>query len=230
VASGTTDQRPARAIKKLAEETLEIRRWYVSLGEELFAPRSRWICQIPWMRGAHIIQNSLLTAPKLDIFVPTDSPVRLMHPLIDAAFKRLGGWFGTIYRDCGRALIAPAKLLRAHLLQPFHSVRRRRLLLEQLGYNLLSRWFVDLAIDDAVWDHSVFSKNRDRLDHNKLIHRWRSCAISSNKDGANGRSIEAWERANFLTVCRERRRMPHVAQSKTNPRGVIEGRTTRHGG
>jgi transposase len=68
-----------------------------------------------------------------------------------------------LYADTGCASIAPEKLMRAQLLQLFYSLRSERMLMEQLGYNLLYRWFVGLAIDDPVWDHSVFSKNRDRL-------------------------------------------------------------------
>ena len=71
--------------------------------------------------------------------------------------------FDTLYADTGRTSIAPEKLMRAQLLQQLYSLRSERMLMEQLGYNLLFRWFVGLAIDDPVWDHSVFSKNRDRL-------------------------------------------------------------------
>lgn len=115
------------------------------------------------MRGADITQESLFTVAKLDDFVPADHPLRAIRTLIDGALKRLDGLFSTLYSDYGRASIAPEKLMRAQLLQLFYSIRSERLLMEQLQYNLLFRWFVGLAIDDAVWDHSVFSKNRDRL-------------------------------------------------------------------
>jgi transposase len=75
----------------------------------------------------------------------------------------MSGLFSTLYADTGRASIAPEKLMRAQLLQLFYSIRSERMLMEQLHYNLLFRWFVGLAIDEPVWDHSVFSKNRDRL-------------------------------------------------------------------
>ncbi len=75
----------------------------------------------------------------------------------------MSGLFSTLYADSGRHSIAPEKLLRAQLLQVLYSLRSERLLMEQLRYNLLFRWFVGIAIDEAVWDHSVFSKNRDRL-------------------------------------------------------------------
>lgn len=115
------------------------------------------------MRGADITQESLFTTAKLDDFVPSDHPLRAIRTLTDQALRRMSGLFSTLYADTGRHSIAPEKLLRAQLLQLFCSVRSERLLMEQLRYNLLFRWFVGLAIDEAVWDHSVFSKNRDRL-------------------------------------------------------------------
>ena len=91
--------------------------------------------------------------------------------------------FDTLHADTDRTSIAPEKLMRAQLLQLLYSLRSERMLMEQLGYNLLFRWFVGLAIDDPVWDHSVFSKNRDRLN----AHRGRRV---SERSGAPGR--EAW--------------------------------------
>lgn len=118
------------------------------------------------MRGSDAVQESLFTVAKLDDFVPTDHPLRDVRELVDSALTRLNGLFNTIYPDTGRESIAPEKLLRALLLQVFYSIRSERQLVEQLRYNLLFRWYVGLAIDDAVWHHSVFAKNRDRLlDH-----------------------------------------------------------------
>lgn len=115
------------------------------------------------MRGADFTQEALFTVAKLDDFVPADHPLRKIRTLVDAALRRMSGLFNAMYADSGRASIAPEKLLRAQLLQLFYTVRSERMLMEQLHYNLLYRWFVGLAIDDQVWDHSVFSKNRDRL-------------------------------------------------------------------
>ncbi|WP_147484370.1 transposase, partial [Burkholderia pseudomallei] len=98
-----------------------------------------------------------------------DHPLRPLRLLVNQALKRLNGLFGTIYADSGRASIAPEKLLRALLLQVLYSVRSERMLMEQMRYNLLFRWFVGLAIEDAVWDHSVFSKNRDRLLEHEVV-------------------------------------------------------------
>jgi transposase len=121
------------------------------------------------MRGCDEMQESLFTVAKLEDFVPADHPLRPMRELVNAALKRLNGLFNLIYADTGRASIAPEKLMRALLLQVFYSVRSERMLMEQMRYNLLFRWFVGLSIDDAVWDHSVFSKNRDRLLGHEVI-------------------------------------------------------------
>jgi len=100
---------------------------------------------------------------KLADFVPASHPLRSIRALADEALGRMSGLFSTLYADTGRASIAPEKLMRAQLLQLFYSIRSERMLMEQLHYNLLFRCFVGVAIDEPVWDHSVFSKNRDRL-------------------------------------------------------------------
>lgn len=104
------------------------------------------------------MQEGLFTLAKLDDFVAADHPLRAIRVLVDEALVRLDGLFNSIYADRGRASIAPEKLLRAMLIQVFFSVRSERQLIEQVRYNLLFRWFIRLAIDDTVWDHSVFSK------------------------------------------------------------------------
>lgn len=95
--------------------------------------------------------------------VPPDHPLRTVRALTDAALTRLSPRFRKLYSDIGRPSIPPEQLLRALLLQVLYSVRSERLLIEQLDYNLLFRWFVGLGMDEAVWNHSTFSKNRDRL-------------------------------------------------------------------
>ena len=121
------------------------------------------------MRGADGMQESLFTMCKLEDFVPADHPLRPIRALVNEALERLNGLFNEIYADTGRASIAPEKLMRALLLQVFYSVRSERQICEQLRYNILFRWFVGLAIDDSIWDHSVFSKNRDRLLENAVV-------------------------------------------------------------
>jgi transposase len=115
------------------------------------------------MRGGDGMQESLFTVAKLDDFVPGDHPLRAIQVLVNEALSAMNARFNAMYADTGRDSIAPEKLIRALLLQVFYSVRSERQLCEQLRYNLLFRWFVGLALDDPIWDHSTFSKNRDRL-------------------------------------------------------------------
>jgi transposase len=95
--------------------------------------------------------------------VPQDHPLREIRRLTDVVLTSLSTAFDEMYSNSGRPSIAPEYVLRALLLQAFYSVRSERQLVEQLDYNLLFRWFVGLGMDDAVWNHAVFSKNRDRL-------------------------------------------------------------------
>ena len=99
----------------------------------------------------------------LDQRVPQDHPLRAIRKLTDEVLRSLSGDFDQLYSATGRPSIAPEYLLRALLLQVFYSIRSEVLLVEQIDYNLLFRWFVGLGMDDAIWEHSVFSKNRDRL-------------------------------------------------------------------
>jgi transposase len=95
--------------------------------------------------------------------VSADHPLRPIRRMVDHVLKNLSRHFDTLYSSTGRPSIAPEKLLRTLLLQVLYTVRSERLLLEQLDYNLLFRWFVGLNMDDPVWDATVFSKNRERL-------------------------------------------------------------------
>ncbi len=95
--------------------------------------------------------------------VPTDHTLRAIRQMTDEVFARLSPRFDRLYSDIGRPSIPPEKLLRALLLQGLYTVRSERLLMEQLHYNLLFRWFVGLGMDDRVWDPTTFTKNRDRL-------------------------------------------------------------------
>jgi transposase len=115
------------------------------------------------MRGADRQQAHLFSYVSPERRIPADHPLRAMRVTVDAALERLSGRFATLYSRIGRPSIAPEKLLRALLLQVFYSVRSERLLMEQLEYNLLFRWFVGLNVDDPVWDPTTFTKNRDRL-------------------------------------------------------------------
>jgi transposase len=95
--------------------------------------------------------------------IPQDHPLRPLRAMADEALRDLRLRFNKLYAETGRPSIAPEKLLRALLLQVLYSVRSERMLMEQLDYNLLFRWFVGLNMDDAIWDATVFTKNRQRL-------------------------------------------------------------------
>ena len=115
------------------------------------------------MRGDERIQDGMFSYVSLEQRVPADHPLRGIRKLTDAVPGSLSPEFDKLYKASGRPSIAPEYILRALLLQVFFSIRSERLLVEQIDYNLLYRWFVGLGMDDAMWNHAVFSKNRDRL-------------------------------------------------------------------
>jgi transposase len=153
------------------------------------------------MRGSDGMQEALFTVAKLEDFVPLDHPLRAIRGVVNEALRRLNGLFNLIYADKGRASIAPEKLLRAMLIQVFFSVRSERQLVEQIRYNLLYRWFIGLAIDDEVWDHSSFSKNRDRLLEHAVVESFftevmalaeQRKLLSRDHFSVDGTLIQAW--------------------------------------
>jgi transposase len=115
------------------------------------------------MRGADEQQSQIFSYLSPEARVLKDHPLRAIRVMVDEALAQMSGSFNAMYADVGRPSIAPEKLLRAQLLQMLYSVRSERLLMEEMDYNLLFRWFVGLNADDAVWDATVFTKNRDRL-------------------------------------------------------------------
>src|SRR5438445_126250 len=115
------------------------------------------------MRGTDTQQSAMFSYVSPEQRVPEEHPLRPIREMVDEALRGLSRSFARIYADCGRPSIAPEKLLRALLLQILYSLRSERMLMEQLEYNLLFRWFVGLNLDEPVWAPTVFSKNRDRL-------------------------------------------------------------------
>lgn len=115
------------------------------------------------MRGRDDRDEGLFSYVRLEERVPADHPLRAIRSLADEALAALNGRFEALYSQTGRPSIPPEHLLRATLLQAFFSVRSERLLMEQIDYNLLFRWFVGLPMDAEVWHPTVFTKNRDRL-------------------------------------------------------------------
>ena len=115
------------------------------------------------MRGVDTQQSSMFSYLSPEERIPANHPLRPIRAIVDAVLAGLSARFERMYSAFGRPSIAPEKLLRALLLQIFYSVRSERLLMEQLNYNLLFRWFVGLNADEAVWDATVYTKNRERL-------------------------------------------------------------------
>ena len=133
--------------------------------------------------------------------VPADHPLRRIRPMVEVALKALSPSFDEMYSAFGRPSIAPEKLLKALLLQVLYTVRSERLLMEQLGYNLLFRWFVGLNMDEAVWVATVFSKNRDRLLEGDIAEKFFDEVLSQARTAdllsdehfsVDGTLIEAW--------------------------------------
>jgi transposase len=157
--------------------------------------------RVEGMRGEDRDTGSMFSYVSPERRVPKDHPLRPIREMVDGALKELSPRFEAIYSQVGRPSIPPEKLLRALLLQIFYTIRSERLLMEQLDYNLLFRWFVGLEMDDAVWDATVFTKNRQRLLDGEiaeeLFNRVLSQArvkklLSDEHFSVDGTLIEAW--------------------------------------
>ena len=156
------------------------------------------------MRGPDTFSESLFTVKKLDDFVPATHPLRTIRVMVNEVLEKLEDLFAGMYEDAskgGRPSIAPQKLLRAMVLQVLYSVRSERLLMEQVQYNLLFRWFIGLSMDDSVWVPTVFSKNRDRLiKHDAVVAFFnevlaqaeRKNWLSKEHFSVDGTLIQAW--------------------------------------
>jgi transposase len=115
------------------------------------------------MRGSDPKQDGMFSYVSPEQRVPAEHPLRPLRTMVDGILKEMSPRFAKLYADRGRPSIPPERLLRALLLQILYTVRSERLLMEQLNYNLLFRWFVGMGMDEVVWNHAVFSKNRERL-------------------------------------------------------------------
>jgi len=153
------------------------------------------------MRGLDQASGDLFSYVDIEARVPARHPLRAIRTIVNEGLSGLDAEFDKLYAGTGRDSIPPERLLRAALLQAFFSIRSGRLLMEQLDYNLLYRWFVGLGVDDAVWDHSVFSKNRDRLLEADVAAKFLSAVLanprvkpllSDEHFSVDGTLIEAW--------------------------------------
>jgi transposase len=151
------------------------------------------------MRGDDQQQSGMFSYVSLEERVPQDHPLRAIRRIVDELLRTMGKDFAGLYAKTGRPSVPPERLLRAVLLQIFYTVRSERMLMEQMNYNLLFRWFVGLEIDDAVWNHAVFSKNRDRLLNQQLAQSFfaqvktQAAGLMSDEHfTVDGTLIEAW--------------------------------------
>lgn len=153
------------------------------------------------MRGEDERSGSLFSYVDLEGRVGKNHPLRAIRAIVNEALVALAGEFSAVYSPIGRPSIPPEKLLRAMLLQAFYSIRSERQLMDRLEFDLLFRWFVGIGIDDAAWNHSVFSKNRDRLLAGDIAAKLLSAVLaqprvkrllSTDHFSVDGTLIEAW--------------------------------------
>ena len=153
------------------------------------------------MRGDDQNQSAMFSYISPEERVPQDHPLRVIRRMTDEALSRLSPQLEKLYARLGRPSIAPEKLLRALLLQVFYSLPSERRLMEQLDYNLLFRWFVGLNMDEAIWDATVFTKNRQRLLEGEIAQAFLVIVVNqAKKDGlvssdhftVDGTLLEAW--------------------------------------
>ena len=184
------------------------------------------------------LQTGMFSYVALEERIPADHPLRGVRKLVDTVLARMTKDFDGLYSEVGRPSIAPERLLRALLLQVFYSVRSERLLMEQLNYNLLFRWFVGLEIDEEVWNHAVFSKNRDRLLNQDLAQRFfahvkeQAAGLMSDEHfTVDGTLIEAW--AGQTSAVKTKTTGPRTEEIFTGSRAVTTRthpeRTRKHG-
>jgi transposase len=153
------------------------------------------------MRGTDQDQSTMFSYVSPEARIPADHPLRATREMANRALARLDRSFRKLYSQTGRPSVPPEQLLRALLLQVLYSIRSERLLMEQLEYNLLFRWFVGLEMDDRVWDVTVFTKNRDRLLAGEIAEGFFQAVLAEARGAGllsdehftvDGTLIEAW--------------------------------------
>ena len=200
------------------------------------------------MRGADQQQNHIFSYLSPEERVRKDHPLRAIRVMVDEVLKQLSRRFDAMYAKVGRPSIPPEQLLRAQLLQMLYSIRSERLLMEEIDYSMLFRWFVGLNLDDEVWDATVFTKNRDRLleaDVAKeflaqVVEQARTKGLTSEEHfTVDGTLLEAWAGAksfqpkdkkpslppddpgNPTVNFRGERRSNETHESKTDPEALL---------
>ena len=208
------------------------------------------------MRGADVTQDGMFSYLALEDYVPKGHPLRPIREIVNAALREMDETFAAMYADSGRDSIPPEQLLRGLILQSLYGLRSERLLCEQLGYNMLFRWFVGLSVDRTPWDHSTYTKNRDRLIEHDVIRELFSRVLdqakakgllSSEHFSVDGTLIRAWashksfvpkdgapppssgSRGNPEVDFKGQRRTNDTHQSKTDPDSQLYTKSSKAG-
>jgi len=176
------------------------------------------------MRGADVTQEGLFIVRKTSDYVPTEHPLIAIREIVNAALREMDRLFESMYEERGRYSVPPEWLLRGLVLQALYGIRSERLLCEQLGYNMLFRWFVGLGMEDAAWDHSTYTQNRDRLIAHDVIKTLfgrvmqqaeEAKLLSSEHFSVDGTLIRAW--ASIKSFVPKDGPPPGKGGSKSNP-------------
>jgi transposase len=210
----------------------------------------------PTMRGADVTQGSMFSYLTLEDYVPKEHPLRPIREIVNAALREMDETFAAMYADSGRDSTPPEQLLRGLILQSLYGLRSERLLCEQLGYNMLFRWFVGLSLDTAPWDHSTYTKNRDRLIEHEVIRELFSRVLdqakakgllSSEHFSVDGTLVRAWashksfvpkdgapppssgSRGNPEVDFKGQKRTNETHQSKTDPDAKLATKSSKAG-
>ena len=182
------------------------------------------------MRGADVTQASLFSYRTLEDRIPTKHPLRKLRLVVDAILATLREELDELYASTGRHSIPPERLLRASLIQTLFTIRSERQLVQHIDFNLLYRWFVGLNMDDAVWDHSTFSANRDRLLNEEIaraffakilvLAEWQDL-VSDEHFSVDGTLIEAW--ASMKSFVKKDGTTPPPEDGGRNPTVLFKG-------
>ena len=176
------------------------------------------------MRGADVTQEGLFVVKQTTDYVPAKHPLRPIREILNVALRDMDVLFESMYDERGRYSVPPEWLLRGLVLQALYGIRSERLLCEQLGYNMLFRWFVGLGMEDAAWDHSTYTQNRDRLIEHDAIRGLFGRVMQQAKDAqllsaehfsVDGTLIRAW--ASLKSVVPKDGPPPDKSGSKSNP-------------
>ena len=182
------------------------------------------------MRGADVTQGSMFSYLTLEDYVPESHPLRPIREIVNAALREMDETFAAMYADSGRDSIPPEQLLRGLILQSLYGLRSERLLCEQLGYNMLFRWFVGLGVENKPWDHSTYTKNRDRLIEHEVIRELFSRVLdqakakgllSSEHFSVDGTLVRAW--ASHKSFVPKDGAPPPSSGSRSNPEVDFKG-------